>query len=145
MGMVGLVQTQRQSENQGEEEERAHARAFAKYRGGILASPRTFHGVLHDRGNAIAACGNVFARCMVWFQANTNFVGGPIAMRVIRKEVCRSSERRDRDGIAAEALELARQMPPGPERNEALKAASRLRCSADAHGIVFAKRGRPRK
>jgi hypothetical protein len=45
----------------------------------------------------------------------------------------------------AEALELARQLPPGPKRNEALKAAGRLRCYADARGIVFAKRGRPRK
>jgi len=36
-------------------------------------------------------------------------------------------------------------MPPGRARNDALKAASQLRCCADAHGIVFAKRGRPRK
>jgi hypothetical protein len=86
-----------------------------------------------------------FARRMVWLQANTIFLDGPAVMRVVRGEGRRSSERRDRDGIAAEALELARQMPPGPERNAALKAAGRLRRSADAHGIVFAKRGRPRK
>ena len=66
-------------------------------------------------------------------------------MRVTGKEPHRSSERRDYDGIAAEALEQARQMPQGPARNAALKAAGRLRCLADAHGIVFAKRGRPRK
>jgi len=66
-------------------------------------------------------------------------------MRVREGEVRRSSDRRDWDQLAAEALELARQLPPGQKRNEALKAASQLRCSADAHGIVFARRGRPRK
>ena len=30
-------------------------------------------------------------------------------------------------------------------RNEALKLASQLRCTADARGLIFAKRGRPRK
>jgi hypothetical protein len=63
------------------------------------------------------------------------------------KETQRSSERDrlDCDDAAADALELARQMAPGPERNEALKAAGALRRSADEHGVVFAKRGRPRK
>jgi hypothetical protein len=51
----------------------------------------------------------------------------------------------DWDDLAAEALELARLMPPGPERNDALKLASQLRCIADAQGLIFAKRGRPRK
>lgn len=49
------------------------------------------------------------------------------------------------DAHAADALELARRMPPGPERNQALKLAGRLRCTADARGLVFPKRGRPRK
>jgi hypothetical protein len=53
--------------------------------------------------------------------------------------------RLDWDSVAADALELARMMPPGPERNEALKLASQLRCVADARGLIFAKRGRPRK
>jgi hypothetical protein len=53
--------------------------------------------------------------------------------------------RLDWDNVAADALELARMMPPGPERNEALKLASQLRCVADARGLIFAKRGRPRK
>jgi hypothetical protein len=66
-------------------------------------------------------------------------------MHAIRGETRRSFDRRDWDMLAAEALELARQLPPGPKRNEALKAAGRLRCCADARGIVFAKRGRPRK
>jgi hypothetical protein len=55
------------------------------------------------------------------------------------------SDRLDKDVAAADALELARRMAPGPERNRALKLASALRCSADAQGVVFAKRGRPRK
>jgi len=49
------------------------------------------------------------------------------------------------DWIAVDALERARLMPPGPERNEALKLAGLLRCAADARGLVFAKRGRPPK
>jgi hypothetical protein len=61
------------------------------------------------------------------------------------KETQRSSDRFDSDVAAADALEQARQMPPGPERNEALKLASSLRCTADERGLVFAKRGRPRK
>lgn len=63
----------------------------------------------------------------------------------MRREMRRSSDRREGETLAVEALELARKMPPGPARNDALKVASQLRCSADAHGIVFAKRGRPRK
>ena len=61
------------------------------------------------------------------------------------REIQRTSDRLDSDVAAADALELARQMAPGPERNEALKLASSLRCTADERGVVFAKRGRPRK
>ena len=61
------------------------------------------------------------------------------------KQTKRSPDRLDWDIRAADALELARLMPPGPERNEALKLASLLRCTADARGLIFAKRGRPRK
>jgi len=46
---------------------------------------------------------------------------------------------------ADDALESARSMPSGPERKEALKRAGLLRNAADAGGITFAKRGRPRK
>jgi len=65
----------------------------------------------------------------------------------MRKETQSSSDRDrlDLETAAADALELARRMAPGPERNEALKLASTLRCSADERGVVFAKRGRPRK
>ena len=41
------------------------------------------------------------------------------------KETQRSSDRFDWDVAAADALEQARQMAPGPERNEALKQAIR--------------------
>lgn len=61
------------------------------------------------------------------------------------KETQRSTDRLDWDIRAADALERARLMPPGPERNEALKLASLLRCTADARGLVLPKRGRPRK
>jgi len=61
------------------------------------------------------------------------------------KETQRAPDRIDQEILAADALERARLLPPGPERNEALKLASLLRCSADSRGPVFAKRGRPRK
>jgi hypothetical protein len=51
----------------------------------------------------------------------------------------------DRDECAKEALEDARGLPKGPERSEALRNASKLRMAADATGIFFKKRGRPRK
>jgi hypothetical protein len=54
-------------------------------------------------------------------------------------------DRYDRDAQAAEALDKARGMPQGPERNAALKQASLLRVAADATGLVFPTRGRPRK
>jgi hypothetical protein len=46
---------------------------------------------------------------------------------------------------ADEALEAARDMPAGPERIEALKAAGMLRNAADVFSVIFAKRGRPSK
>jgi hypothetical protein len=39
----------------------------------------------------------------------------------------------------------AKQEPPGPQRNETLKVAGQFRCRADAQGIVFAQRGRPKR
>jgi len=61
------------------------------------------------------------------------------------KEKQHGSDRVDQEIRAADALERARQLPPGPERNEALKLAGLLRSTADSLGPVFAKRGRPRK
>jgi hypothetical protein len=49
------------------------------------------------------------------------------------------------DAKATEALEAARLMPAGQEKNEALKKAGILRNAADIHGVFFAKRGRPPK
>jgi hypothetical protein len=44
-----------------------------------------------------------------------------------------------------DALAEAREMPPGAPRTEALKKAGLLRRTVDDQGVVFAKRGRPRK
>ena len=63
----------------------------------------------------------------------------------MNKEVQRAPSRIELEIRAADALERARLLPPGPERNEALKLASLLRCNLDSQGLVFAKRGRPRK
>jgi hypothetical protein len=46
---------------------------------------------------------------------------------------------------AADALEEAREMPPGAPRTEALKKAGLLRRTADSQELISAKRGRPRK
>ena len=51
----------------------------------------------------------------------------------------------DFEADADEALAAARNMAPGPERIEALKAAGKLRNAADVCGRTFAKRGRPAK
>jgi hypothetical protein len=51
----------------------------------------------------------------------------------------------DLEAEALAALEQARTMPPGPERNEAMKQAGILRNAADLQGLFFAKRGRPAK
>jgi len=68
-----------------------------------------------------------------------------VAIEIMSKKLQRAPDRIDREISAADALEKARLLPPGPERNEALKLASLLRWTADADGLVFAKRGRPRK
>lgn len=47
--------------------------------------------------------------------------------------------------LAIEALEEARLLPPGRERTEALRNAGLLRHLVEAKGVIFAKRGRPRK
>lgn len=49
------------------------------------------------------------------------------------------------DVEADEALEAARSLPNGPERAAALKKAGLLRAAADARGVTFAKRRRPRQ
>jgi hypothetical protein len=68
-----------------------------------------------------------------------------VASETMNKETQPAPDRIDQEILAADALERARLLPPGPERNEALKLASLLRCTVDSRGPVFAKRGRPRK
>jgi hypothetical protein len=88
--------------------------------------------------------GNKLAAVRVWLSKDFKS-RKPEFCEAMSKETQRLPARLDWDNLAADALELARLMPPGPERNEALKLASRLRCTADARGLIFAKRGRPRK
>jgi hypothetical protein len=57
----------------------------------------------------------------------------------------KSQRSHDVEASADEALAAARDMAPGPERIEALKAAGKLRNAADVYGIIFARRGRPPK
>ena len=66
-------------------------------------------------------------------------------LEIMSKDKQRAFDRIDREILAADALERARLLPPGPQRNEALKLAGLLRSTAESEGPVFAKRGRPRK
>jgi hypothetical protein len=63
---------------------------------------------------------------------------------IVRKQQTQPSSN-GHDGIARamDALEEARQMPPGARRIQALKQAGLLRHAADSQGLIFAKRGRP--
>jgi hypothetical protein len=60
-------------------------------------------------------------------------------------ECCTPPVRYSENANAIEALEAARQMPPGALRIEALRQAGLLRHAAELDGVIFAKRGRPRK
>jgi hypothetical protein len=62
-----------------------------------------------------------------------------------RQESMISADNRRQSARAIDALEEAREMPPGAQRTEALKKAGLLRRTADSQGLVSAKRGRPRK
>jgi hypothetical protein len=55
------------------------------------------------------------------------------------------SDSRSPHARSMDALEEAREMPPGAPRTEALKKAGLLRRTADNQGVIFLKRGRPRK
>jgi hypothetical protein len=55
-----------------------------------------------------------------------------------------SPDSRNKNARAVDALQEAREMPPGAQRTDALKHAGLLRHAADSHGLTFAKRGRPR-
>jgi hypothetical protein len=56
-----------------------------------------------------------------------------------------SPDRQDWFARAAEALEKARKMKPGRERNEALKKAGQLQSAADMMGYLKSKELRPPK
>jgi len=62
-----------------------------------------------------------------------------------KQESMISADSRRQNARAMDALEEAREMPPGAPRTDALKKAGRLRRTADSQGLIFAKRGRPRK
>ncbi len=49
----------------------------------------------------------------------------------------------DFEAEADEALAIARDLPPGPERLDALKKAGHLRNATDGYSVMFARRGRP--
>jgi hypothetical protein len=49
----------------------------------------------------------------------------------------------DFEAEAEEALAIARDMPSGPERIDAMKKAGQLLNAADTNGLVFERRGRP--
>jgi hypothetical protein len=51
------------------------------------------------------------------------------------------SETRSPNDMAVDALEEAREMSPGAQRNEALKKAGLLRRTADNQGLISSKRG----
>jgi hypothetical protein len=56
-----------------------------------------------------------------------------------------SPDRHDWFARAAEALEKARKMKPGPERHTALKNAGQLQSAADIKGYLASKELRPPK
>jgi hypothetical protein len=71
--------------------------------------------------------------------------GGGVILVSMTQEKKEIRPKRDLEAEALAALEAARTMPPGPERNEAMKKAGILRNAADLQGVFFAKRGRPAK
>jgi hypothetical protein len=60
-----------------------------------------------------------------------------------KKDETKSQQDLQMEALAA--LEQARAMPHGPARSEALKRAGLLQMAVDTQGLLFAKRGRPRK
>jgi hypothetical protein len=62
---------------------------------------------------------------------------------IVKQEA--SPDSRSQSAIAVDALQEAREMPPGMKRSDALKKAGFLRCAADSHALISRKKGRPRK
>ena len=88
--------------------------------------------IVGDRTDAVENFGLKFAS---WARA--------ILMRQDSNE--QSPDRHDGLARAAEALEKARKMKPGPGRNEALKKAGQLQSAADMMGYLKSKELRPPK
>jgi hypothetical protein len=61
------------------------------------------------------------------------------------KQIRLGLERHDWQARAAEALEQARRMKPGAERNDALKKAGQLQSAADMMGYLTSKELQPPK
>jgi hypothetical protein len=55
-----------------------------------------------------------------------------------------SADGPNQDARALDALQEAREMPPGAQRTEAIEKAGLLRHAADSHGLTLAKLGSPR-
>src|ERR1700676_5035219 len=66
-----------------------------------------------------------------------------VRSNIVKQEA--SPDSRSQSAIAVDALQEAREMPPGVKRSAALKKAGLLRCVADSHALIFRKKGRPRK
>ena len=84
----------------------------------------------------------------LWFQSRAPNRQAGIIRRIFGSMPRPNKKPRPKLDLEAEALaalEQARTMPPGPERNVAMKQAGILRNAADLQGIFFAKRGRPAK
>ena len=84
----------------------------------------------------------------VWFQSRAPNRQAGTNWRIFGSMPRQNKDLRPKLDLEAEALaalEEARTMPPGPERNEAMKQAGILRNAADLQGLFFAKRGRPAK
>jgi hypothetical protein len=56
-----------------------------------------------------------------------------------------SPDSRSQNANAVDALQEARAMPPGAQRTDSLKKAGLLQRVADSHGLIFTRKGRPRK
>jgi hypothetical protein len=67
-----------------------------------------------------------------------------VRSNTVPKQTQPASGRVGRIAGAMEALEEARDMPPGSQRAQALKQAGLLRHAADNQGLIFVERGRPR-
>jgi hypothetical protein len=64
-------------------------------------------------------------------------------LKIVKQET--PADGRNQNARALDALQEAREMPPGAQRIDALKKTGLLRHAADSRELTFAKSGRPRK